>query len=77
MPEMGIGTAAHVHLGTAMINIGPDTDACGSMYFEDDYLRTPVRIEAGRAYAPEGPGLGVELDIARLEQMTHRLMPER
>src|SRR5262249_53599423 len=69
MPEMGIGTAAHAHLGVAMTNLGPDTDACGSMYFEGDYLKTPVRIEGGKTYAPEGPGLGVEIDMGKLEAM--------
>lgn len=27
-----------------------------------DVLKTPLRIEAGIAHVPEGPGLGIEVD---------------
>ena len=69
MPEMGIGTAAQIHLGVAMTNLGPDSDTCGTVYFETDYLKTPLRIEGGKAYPPEGPGLGVDIDEDRLQAM--------
>jgi muconate cycloisomerase len=67
MPEFGIGTAAQIHLGVAMTNLGPDSDACGVLYHEQDLLKTPLRIENGFSYAPEGPGLGVEIDMAIFE----------
>ena len=62
MPELGIGTAAQIHLGMAMPNLDYDSDTCGSLYQEEDLLATPLRFERGHAFAPEGPGLGVELD---------------
>ena len=62
MPELGIGTAAQIHLGIAMPNLDFDSDACGSLYQEEDLLATPLRLDQGFAYAPEGPGLGVALD---------------
>jgi muconate cycloisomerase len=68
MPEFGIGTAAHIHLGVAMTNLGPDSDACGVLYHAEDLLTEPLRIEGGFAYAPEAPGLGVTLDRAVLER---------
>jgi muconate cycloisomerase len=68
MPEFGIGTAAQIHLGLAMINLGPDSDACGVLYHQEDLLKTPLRIENGFSYAPEGPGLGVEVDMAVLDR---------
>ncbi len=64
MPELGIGTAAQIHLGVAMTNLGPDSDTCGVLYHAEDLLTAPLRIEAGYAYPPEGPGLGVEVDPA-------------
>jgi len=67
MPEFGIGTAAQIHLGVAMTNLGPDSDACGVLYHEQDLLKTPLRIEGGFSYPPEGPGLGVEIDMTVLE----------
>jgi len=74
MPEFGIGTAAQIHLGVAMTNLGPDSDTCGVLYHEEDLLTTPLRIEHGFSYAPEGPGLGVEIDMDVLERW-HRNGP--
>ena len=68
MPEFGIGTAAQIHLGVAMTNLGPDSDTCGVLYHQEDLLKTPLRIENGFSYPPEGPGLGVEIDMAILEK---------
>ena len=68
MPEFGIGTAAQIHLGVAMTNLGPDSDTCGVLYHEEDLLKTPLRIESGFSYPPEGPGLGVEIDMGVLER---------
>jgi len=71
MPELGIGTAAQIHLGTAMTNLGPDSDTCGVLYHAEDLLKTPLRIENGFAYPPEGPGLGIEIDMDVLERWRH------
>lgn len=63
MPEFGLGTAACIHLGVAMTNLGLDSDACGVLYHAEDLLAEPLRIEGGFAYPPAGPGLGVELNM--------------
>jgi L-alanine-DL-glutamate epimerase-like enolase superfamily enzyme len=68
MPEFGIGTAAQIHVGLAMTNLGPDSDTCGVLYHEEDLLKTPLHFEDGFAYAPKGPGLGVEIDMAILDR---------
>jgi muconate cycloisomerase len=68
MPEFGIGTAAQIHLGVAMTNLGPDSDTCGVLYHAEDLLTRPLRIEGGFAYPPEGPGLGVEIDMDVVER---------
>lgn len=68
MPELGIGTAAHMHLGVAMTNLGLDSDTCGVLYHAEDLLSEPLRIEGGFAYAPTGPGLGVTLDMDVVER---------
>lgn len=67
MPEFGVGTAAQIHLGVAMHNLGFDSDTCGVLYHEADLLTAPLPIEKGHAYPPTGPGLGVELDMAVVE----------
>lgn len=63
MPEFGLGTAACIHLGVAMTNLGLDSDTCGVLYHAEDLLAEPLRIEDGFAYPPAGPGLGVTLDM--------------
>jgi muconate cycloisomerase len=75
MPEFGIGTAAQIHLGVAMPNLGPDSDTCGVLYHAEDLLTRPLRIERGYAYPPEGPGLGVEIDPAVLERWRRAAPP--
>jgi len=68
MPEFGIGTAAHIHLGVAMTNLGPDSDACGVLYHAEDLLTEPLKIERGFSYPPVGPGLGVSINPQTLER---------
>ena len=68
MPEMGIGTAAAVHLGIAMTNLHDPCDPCGVMYHDVDVIHETLRIEDGRIWPPEGAGLGVTLDYDKLEQ---------
>jgi L-alanine-DL-glutamate epimerase-like enolase superfamily enzyme len=75
MPEFGIGTAAQIHLGVAMTNLGPDSDTCGVLYHAEDLLTRPLRIEGGYAYPPEGPGLGVEIDVDVLERWRRSAPP--
>jgi len=76
MPELGIGTAAQIHLGLAMPNLDFDSDTCGSLYQSEDLLATPLRFEAGFAFAPEGPGLGVELDADAFARAARRSPPQ-
>ena len=76
MPELGIGTAAQIHLGIAMPNLDFDSDTCGSLYQAEDLLATPLRFEGGFAFAPEGPGLGVELDAEAFERAAKRSPPQ-
>ena len=76
MPELGIGTAAQIHLGVAMPNLDYDSDTCGSLYQEEDLLATPLRFERGHAFAPEGPGLGVELDPEAVARAARRSSPK-
>jgi len=63
MPEFGLGTAACIHLGVAMTNLALDSDTCGVLYHAEDLLAEPLHIEAGFAYPPTGPGLGVTLNM--------------
>jgi L-alanine-DL-glutamate epimerase-like enolase superfamily enzyme len=70
MPEMGVATAAQIHLGIAMPNLDYSSDTCGHLYHDDDIIVPTLRVENGHAFAPEAPGLGVDLDMAALERFS-------
>ena len=64
MPELGVATAAQIHLALAATNIKHDCDTCGSLYFDRDFLVTPLDFTDAVAKPPPGPtGLGVEVDM--------------
>ncbi len=41
----------------------------GPQYLSTSILRQPIRVQAGRAEAPTGPGLGVDIDERKLEEL--------
>ena len=76
--EMGIGVAADLHLavsspeivlpGTIPVTSTAEmvvTKVAGHKYL-DDLIKTPFRFEKGLLYVPDGPGLGVEVDEAKI-----------
>ncbi len=69
--ELGVSTAAMVHLAAALPNL---THAIDSHYPDqvDDIITTPFVYEEGHFRVPQGPGLGVELDRDKVEKY-HRL----
>jgi muconate cycloisomerase len=69
--ELGIGTAAMLHLGAALPTIASEQypgDFIGPLYHQADMLKTPLTLGPAAAQVPDGPGLGVELDENQLEQ---------
>jgi L-alanine-DL-glutamate epimerase-like enolase superfamily enzyme len=69
--ELGIGSAAMLHLAAAVPSIRSETypaDILGPHYHEADLLAQPLSLEPQGALVPDGPGLGVELDEAQLTQ---------
>jgi muconate cycloisomerase len=69
--ELGIGSAAMIHLGLAHRAITPEAYPCdiiGPFYYEEDILAEPLSLGGGQALPPGGPGLGVELDEAKVDR---------
>ncbi|MDA0747986.1 MAG: mandelate racemase/muconate lactonizing protein [bacterium] len=69
--ELGIATAAMLHLGVAAPAIDSETypgDYLGPLYHEADMITEPLSLGPEVAQVPEGPGLGVELDEDQLEK---------
>ena len=73
--ELGIGTAAMLHVGAAASPIASEQfpgDFIGPLYHEADMLKTPLSLGPKIALVPDGPGLGVELDEDQLETYRDR-----
>ncbi len=69
--ELGIGTAAMIHLALSTPGIAAEEYPCdiiGPLYYEDDILAEPLPITGGQARADERPGLGVDLDEKKVER---------
>ncbi|MFO0908227.1 MAG: enolase C-terminal domain-like protein [Isosphaeraceae bacterium] len=63
--ELGIGSAAMLHVAAALPEIESETypaDILGPHYHESDLLAEPLDLDFRGARVPETPGLGVTLD---------------
>ncbi|MGH2812807.1 MAG: o-succinylbenzoate synthase [Actinomycetota bacterium] len=69
MLETGIGRAANVALAALPNFTLPGDTSASDRYFEKD-VTEPFVLENGRLRVPQGPGLGVTVDTARLEEIT-------
>lgn len=80
--ETGIGNAANLALGTSLPNatlpsVCPVSKPAGSagpsvagVYYTDDLITEAFRFSDGMVIAPEGPGLGIEVDREKLSRYT-------
>lgn len=66
--ELGVGTAALLHLywSSPLVRYPLDTDY---NYLGEDVVQVPLQCTAGRLGYLEAPGLGVQLDAARVERL--------
>jgi muconate cycloisomerase len=73
--ELGIGTAAMLHVAAASPAIDSrryPADLIGPLYHDADLLTQPLELGPEFARVPDGPGLGVELDEKQLERYRER-----
>lgn len=68
MPFTKLGDTAHCHLAAALRDHYP-VDAEGHLWFADTPIRGGLELDGGTARISEAPGLGCELDMAKLERM--------
>jgi muconate cycloisomerase len=69
--ELGVGSAAMLHLALAHRGITPDAFPCdiiGPLFYQDDILTEPLSLTGGRASAVDRPGLGVALDEMKVNK---------
>ena len=69
--ELGVSTACHLHVAAAMDRLDYAID---SMYYlaGDDILSERIELRDGALMVPQGPGLGVEVDVERVEHFARR-----
>lgn len=71
MLESGIGRAHNIHLATLPNFTKPGDTSSASRYFHRDIINEPLEAEAGLMPVPKnGPGIGVTLDRAFLDEVT-------
>jgi len=68
--EFEVGSAAMLHLAVSIPNLSQSVnhDIIGPLYYEHQIGTQPIRIENGCAALPEGNGLGVEMDVVRIQE---------
>ncbi|GIX08260.1 MAG: glucarate dehydratase [Candidatus Poribacteria bacterium] len=66
--HLGISMAAMTHLGAAIPNLDWSCDT-HYPWAKDDVIQKRLEFHEGRMRLPAGPGLGVELDRDRLEEL--------
>jgi muconate cycloisomerase len=67
--ELGLATAACAHVGVTVANLAYESDVVGPLRYPHDIVLDPPLIIAGELHAPDGPGLGVEIDLDYVEHV--------
>ncbi len=65
--DAGIGAAATLHLAATLPQGSPACGLATGDLLASDLLSRPLTVNNGRMQLPAGPGLGVELDVAKLQ----------
>ncbi len=68
MIETSLGTAASLQVALAAAPVAWGCELFGPLLLRGDVARVPVRYRDGAILAPDGPGLGVEVDEALLKE---------
>jgi muconate cycloisomerase len=68
--DLGILDASYAHVCAATPSCTLGSDIIGQFMREDDLITEPLVYEAGHVLVPQGPGLGVQLDLDALARYT-------
>ena len=73
MLESGVGRAHNIAMATLAGFILPGDVSASSRYWAEDIIEPPVTVSAqGTIVAPEKPGLGFDVNMARIDSLTVR-----
>jgi muconate cycloisomerase len=65
---LGISEAAYAHICAACKAMTLTSDICGETLRVDDCITEPLRFAEGQVLVPQGPGLGVDLDLEAIQR---------
>ena len=68
--ESTLGTSAQVTVAVAMPNLDLPCDPMGPVLYTTSPAKERIRAESSHLYPFDTPGLGVELDAARMQEIT-------
>ena len=78
--ETGVGNLANIHLAAAapavtlscVVPVSTPAEAqhgqIGGIYYTDDLLTAPMQIVDGAIEVPTGPGMGIDVDLSKIER---------
>jgi muconate cycloisomerase len=78
--ETGVGNLANIHLAAAapavtlscVVPVSTPAEAqhgqVGGIYYKDDLLAEPMRLVDGAIEVPTGIGMGIDVDLAKVEK---------
>lgn len=72
MIETSLGTAAYLHLACSAPQVTLGCELFGPLLINGDIATQPTRYQGGHVLAPEGPGLGVELDEGLVREFARK-----
>ncbi len=82
--ETGVGNLANLHLAAAapaatlscVIPVSTpaewQTGQVGGIYYRDDLISQPMKFVDGAIEVPTGPGMGIDVDLAKVDKYTVR-----
>lgn len=73
MLESGVGRAHNVALASLPGFTLPGDISASARYWDHDIVSPEFTVSDGRMAVPTGPGIGVEVDVARIEALTVRV----
>jgi len=73
MLESGVGRAHNVALASLPGFTLPGDISASSRYWERDIVSPEFEVSNGEMAVPTGPGIGVEIDVERVEALTTRI----
>lgn len=72
MLEGPVGTIASAHVFSTFENLAYGTELFGPLLLTEDILKTPLNYQNFELEIPKGPGLGIELDENKIDNLRHQ-----